>query len=195
MENQIVARKTNRREMLKLSSMGVLGGLAANALTSGKAQAAEGTVNVSYASWIHGHSMQVEYPDRLARHERLGWGTVVEGNPGTSNWFHFAIPTPVVLNDVRLQADSIMVCFNVESVDAIIENVHVYDGPNRIATFENINLQPEEPFVRLTLPDTPTMGLALGLSLGVAFGVEPVNHTMMFSAIGCDFVFRPVSEE
>jgi hypothetical protein len=191
MKEPVVARKTNRREMLKLSGMGVLGGVAANALTSGKAQAAEGTVNTSYASWIHGHSMQVEYPDRIARHERIGWGTEIEGKPGTINWFHFAIPTPVIINDVRLQADSVMLCFRTGSIDAFVRDVHVYDGGNRIAVFDNLYLSQEQPITRLVLPGTPPMGFGLGISLGVGFGVEPMNHLMTFFAVGCDFVIRP----
>ena len=94
----------------------------------------------------------------------------------------------MVLNDVRLQADSIMLCFDIASIDAFVRDVHVYDGPDRIATFDNINLLPQQPITRLTLPGTPTMGLGLGISLGVGFGVEPMDHAMTFSAAGCDFV-------
>jgi hypothetical protein len=42
--------------------------------------------------------------------------------------------------------------------------------------------------VRLDIPDKPTMGFGLGISLGVAFGVEPMDHHMEFYAAGCDFV-------
>jgi hypothetical protein len=191
MKEQAVDKTTNRREMLKLSGMGVLGGVAANALTSGAAQAAEGPVNISYASWIHGHSMQVEYPDRIVRHERVGWGTDIEGMPGTINWFHFAIPTPVIINDVRLQADSIMLCFKTGSIDAVVRDVHVYDGGSVIAEFNNIYLSNDQPFMRLVLPGAPQMSQALGISLGVGFGVEPMDHLMTFFAVGCDFVIRP----
>jgi hypothetical protein len=191
MEEQAVTRSTNRREMLKLSGMGVLGGVAVSALTSGKAEAADGPVGISYASWIHGHSMQVEYPDRIARHERNGWGTDIEGKPGTGNWFHFAIPTPVVINDVRLQADSIMLCFKTGSLDAFVKDVHVYDGGTRIAEFNDIFLSKEQPFARLVLPGAPLMFQALGISLGVGFGVEMMDHLMSFFAVGCDFVIRP----
>jgi hypothetical protein len=193
MQEPVIIKKTNRREVLKLSSMGVLGGMAANALTSGKAQAAEGPVNLSYASWIHGHSMQVEYPERLALHEHNGWGTDIEGKPGTENWFHFAIPTPVIINDVRLQADSILLSFRTGSIDAFVRDVHVYNGDETITEFNNVNLSQEQTLVRLVLPGTPTMGLGLGISLGVGFGVEPMDHTMTFFSAGCDFVIRPTA--
>jgi hypothetical protein len=191
MKEPVVSKETNRREMLRLSGMGLLGGAAVSALASGKAQAAAEPVGISYASWIHGHSMQVEYPDRLARQEHNGWGTDIEGKPGTINWFHFAIPTPVIIDDVRLQADSIMLSFKTGSLDAFLRDVHVYDGGNTIAIFDNVYLSQEQPFVRLVLPDTPYMGQGLGISLGVGFGVEPMDHTMTFYAVGCDFVIRP----
>ena len=192
MKEQVRANQTNRREILKLSGMGVLGGVAANALTSGKAQAADVPINVSYASWIHGRTMQIEYPDRIAREDRIGWCAFVEGKPGTINWFHFAIPTPVIINDVRLQIDSVLLIFKTGSVDAVVRDVHVYDGPWRIAVFDLINLTGDQPLVRLVLPGTPAVGQGLGISVGVGFGVEMMDHTMEFYSAGCDFVTRPV---
>jgi hypothetical protein len=190
MKKQVITRETNRREMLKLSGMGVLGGVAVNALTPGKAQAVEGPVGISYASWIHGHSMQIEYPDRIAYQRRTGMSFDIEGKPGTDNWFHFAIPTPVIINDVRLQADSIMLRFRTASVDAFVRHVHVYDGEFRIAQHDDINLSGENLSLRLVVPDRPEMLWGLGISLGVGFGVEMMDHRMEFIAAGCDFVIR-----
>jgi hypothetical protein len=188
MEQQIPMRETSRREMLRLSGMGALAGVAVGALGSGRAQAQEGPPAVSYASWIHGNGMQVEYPDRVVRLEHDGWGTVVEGKPGTANWFHFVIPTPVIVNDVRLRAHSILLSFSTGSADAFVRDVHVWDGSRRIAALDDVNLQPGEPSERLLIPDTPAMGFGLGISLGVGFGVEPMDHSITFYAAGCDFV-------
>jgi len=192
MKEQVRANQTSRREILRLSGMGVLGGVAANALTPGKAQAEDQPINVSYASWIHGHSMQIEYPDRIAGQDRIGWCAWVEGKPGTNNWFHFAVPTPVIINDRRMQVDSVMLIFKTGSVDAFIRDVHVYDGPWRIAVFDLINLSGDQPLVRLVLPGAPPIGQGLGISVGVGFGVEAMDHTMEFYSAGCDFVNRPV---
>lgn len=188
MKEQVHTNETSRREILKLSGMGVLGGVAVGALAPGKAQAADSPVNVSYASWIHGHSMQIEYPDRIASQWRPGFGVFVEGKPGTENWFHFAIPTPVIIDDVRLRADSVMLRFSTASADAFVRDVHVYDGEIRIATHNNLNLSGANPFVRLAVPGRPHMALGLGISLGVGFGVEAMDHHMQFIAAGCDFV-------
>ena len=69
MNEQGPESQSNRREMLKLSATGVLGAVAAGAMMPQTAQAAAtGTLSdVSYASWIHGNSMQVELPDRLVQ--------------------------------------------------------------------------------------------------------------------------------
>ncbi len=192
MQEQVPGSQTNRRDILKLSGMGVLGGVTAGVLAPSKVQAADPPIAVSYASWIHGRTLQIEYPDRIAAESRIGWGAWVEGKPGTINWFHFAIPTPVIINDVRLQIDSVLLVFKTGSIDAIVRDVHVYDGPWRIAVFDQVNLTGNQPLVRLTLPGTPAVGQGLGISLGVGFGVEAMDHTMEFYSAGCDFVNRPV---
>jgi hypothetical protein len=185
-----LASQTNRREMLRLSGMGLLGGAVIAAVTPGKARAAAEPA-ISYSSWVQGYIMQVENPDGLDRDLRLGWCAFVIGKPGTQNWFHFAIPTPVIVEDVRLRADSVMLRFATGSADAWVRDVHVYDGWTRIATFSDVNLSGEQDFVRLTVPDTPQMSFGLGISVGVSFGVEALDHGMQFFGVGCDFVTRP----
>ena len=191
MKEQVPANQTSRRDILRLSGMGVLGGVTAGALAPSKVQAADPPINISYASWIHGRTLQIEYPDRIAAEDRVGWGALVEGKPGTINWFHFAIPTPVIINDVRLQIDSVLLVFKTGSIDAIVRDVHIYDGPWRIAVFDQVNLTGNQPLVRLTLPGTPYVGQGLGISVGVGFGVEAMDHTMEFYSAGCDCVIRP----
>lgn len=189
MNAQTVTRETNRREMLKLSGMGLLGGAAISAVAPSTAQAADPTI--SYASWIHGHSMQIEYPDRIASQRRAGFSINVEGKAGTGNWFHFAIPTPVIIDDIRLRADCVMLRFTTGSVDAFVQHVHVYDGEKKIAEHNDIYLSKENGFVRLAVPDRPQILWGLGISIGVGFGVESMDHHMDFIAAGCDFTLQP----
>ncbi len=193
MNEKALARETNRREMLRLSGMGVLGAAAVNALAPGKAHAAA-EAKIVYASWIHGHSMQIEYPDRIASQRRAGFSYDVEGKPGTSNWFHFAVPTPVIINDVRLRIDAVMLRFTTASVDAFVRDVHVYDGEKRIAIHDGINLSGENGFVKLLVPDRPEVRWGLGISIGVGFGVEMMDHHMQFISAGCDFTLREPEE-
>jgi len=188
MEKPVTNKKTNRRDILKLSGMGVLGGVVANSLTSEKAQAIDMSANIPYASWIHGHSMQIEYPDRISYVRRIGWGINLVGWPGTSNWFHFAIPTPVIIDDVRLRIDSVILNFRTGSTDAWVRHVHIYDGGGKIVEHNDIYLSEQNTFLRLTVPDRPYMFWGIGISIGVEFGLELMDHSMDFYAAGCDFV-------
>ena len=128
MAEQPIKPSTNRRDLLKLSGAGLLGGLVLNGAAPQKALAQAGEFIIPYASWTHGHSMEIEYPDRMASAIRRGYAYQVEGKPGTTNWFHFAIPTPVIINDVRLQVASIMLRMTTGSIDSFVRDVHIYDG-------------------------------------------------------------------
>jgi hypothetical protein len=46
----------------------------------------------------------------------------------------------VIINDVRMQVDSVMLAFKTGSADAFVRDVHVYDGRWRIAEFNLIFL-------------------------------------------------------
>jgi hypothetical protein len=191
MADERIERPANRRDLLRLAGAGTLGGLALNGLSPQNAAAQPPDFNISYASWIHGHSMEIEYPDRMAAAIRRGYAYQVEGMPGTNNWFHFAIPTPVIINDVRLQVDSIMLRMTTGSVDAFVRDVHIYDGERRIAVHNEIYLAEELLFVRLPVPELPYLRWGLAISLGVGFGVEMMSHTMDFISVGADLVIRP----
>jgi len=191
----VTTHQSNRREMLKLSGMGVLGGAAAGSLITTKVQAAGAAIKIPFASWIHGHSMHVEYPDRVASERRTGFSINIEGKPGSTNWFHFAIPTPVLINDVRLRADSVMLCFKTHSVDAWVRDVHVYDGYTLIAVHDKVNMSKDHLFERFIVPDRPEVWLGIGISIGVSCGVESMDHHMEFFAAGCDFATEQAKME
>lgn len=191
MNEQHLSPQTNRRDVLRLSGMGVLGGVAGAALVANHVQAADveaSAVAITYASWIHGHSMQIESPERIASQWRAGFGFTVEGKPGTTNWFHFAIPTPVIINDVRLRPSSVILWFTTGSVDAFVTNVHIYDANTKIAEYNGLALSLVNFLTRFAVPTKPLMGYGLGISIGVGFGVENMDHHMEFISVGCDFV-------
>lgn len=191
MNEQHLSKQTNRRDVLRLSGMGVLGSVAGVALAANPVSAADvgvAGVAITYASWIHGHSMDIESPDRIASQWCAGFGFTVEGKPGTTNWFHFAIPTPVIINNVRLRPSSVMLRFTTGSLDAFVTNVHIYDGENKIAEYNNLTLSLSNPLARFVVPTQPLMGYGLGISVGVGFGVEAMDHHIDFIAAGCDFV-------
>lgn len=143
---------------------------------------------LALASLIHGHSMHIEYPDRLASMSRKGMHIEVVGKPGTSNWFHFAIPTPVILNDRRLKGGSAMLSFRTLSTEATVTSVHIFGGENRIAQHSNLNMTGDHLFERFDIPGDPDLSYAVGVSIGVSFGSGSMNHGMQFIWAGCDFL-------
>ncbi|MDR4484418.1 MAG: DUF6623 family protein [Nitrospirales bacterium] len=155
---------------------------AANSISSTLAQ----------AMWSHGHSMQIEYPDRIQAVWRTGFYIRVEGNSNTSNWFHFAIPTPVIVNDNRLSLGSVMIRFRSASDKAFVHAVHIYDGETKVAFHDGLRLAPQGGFdwPRFDVPTHPKVKWGLGISLGVTFeGTNETENRMEFSSAGCDFQF------
>ena len=142
---------------------------------------------VNYAMWTHGHSMQIEYPERVLHVARFGSHISVEGKPGTDNWFHFAIPTPVIAHGARTFISSVLIEFATRSTDAIVRHVHVYDGRTKIAEHNDINLSGNIGLKRFDVAAYPAAQLGVGISVGVEFGVDPKSHIMDFFAAGCDF--------
>lgn len=142
---------------------------------------------LAQAMWIHGTSLQVEVNDHIARTSRAGFYTEIEGKPNTENWFHFAIPSKVIVNDQRLRIGSVMLLCETLSTDAVIRDVHIYDGPDKIAEHNGVNLNGNIGFHRFDAPTAPFVKWGVGISIGVRFG-STGSRVMRFKSAGCDFV-------
>ena len=142
------------------------------------------------AMWAHGHGMAVEVPGNLKSEWRAGFFIRVVGKPNTTNWFHFAIPTAVIVNDNRLRIDSALLRYRCGSALADITNLHVFDGENRVFAADNLNLSPTALTVtRWTLPNKPDVFWGVGVTVGVRFGgANDAQNTMEFAAAGVDFL-------
>ena len=103
------------------------------------------------AMWVPGYVAQAEFPGntrlRLVNGVpwtdvtglRVGSGAFFRGAANQFNWFHFAIPTPVITDDRRVTLDRVFVLYNA-TPGSRIEAVHVWDGPNRIRNYDGLNL-------------------------------------------------------
>jgi hypothetical protein len=154
--------------------------------------------------WVHGNIVQAEFPELLGRRpttqpfgDRAGFGaffrplTAAAGN----NWFHFPMPTPVIINDVRPGLSRVFVFYN--ATRASIVNLHIFDGKNRIKAFDDLqgfvgdhssSIDDKNTF----LVDPPlTVFFGLGLSVQVHFfGVDPdspIFPQIQFVTSGADF--------
>ena len=142
-----------------------------------------------HAAWLHGHALEVEFPDRLTRQWRAGFYQRLEGAAGSENWCHLAIPTPVVVFDRRLKVDSVMRYR--AAGGALVHAVHVFDGETRIADHSGLSNHPEDwAFERHPVAGAPDVRWGLGISVGVRF--PRPGGRLEFAAAGCDFVGTPV---
>jgi Family of unknown function (DUF6623) len=168
------------------------------------------------AVWIHGTSVQAEYP--VPSIARKGWGTQVIGNPSifvsqpaigdfwsgpasVRNWFHFALTTPVILDDVRPRLARCFVLFFAQQ--AWVRAVHLWDANQKVAEFDTsgfnftgdwMQIAPENTF---SPPQPLTIAFGLGISVGVDFerGQIPIEGgrvrmaggEILFTTVGADF--------
>lgn len=147
-----------------------------------------GGYSIDHAMWTHGTSMEVEFPDRLESQRRLGFFMRVVGEANSENWFHFAVPTPVIVSNDRKTIGPVILRFVTGGTSAVVRDVHVYDGEVRVATHNGINLSGSQPFARYGVPHCPPVLWGLGISVGVRFGTGTATQRRMdFISAGCDF--------
>lgn len=135
-----------------------------------------------YASWTHGNALTVESPENLNRVGHSGWGADMSVKPGKSSWFHIALPTPVIVGDIRSQFQKFFLMFDGQG--GRIQEVHVYDGSFKIQEFKGLQLNGEH---RLSLEGANTFNLTAPHSVALGIGI-----TFLFTAdIGFDSPIPP----
>jgi subtilisin family serine protease len=145
------------------------------------------SVLLAHAMWTHGTSVHEEFPDRFKLTRRMGPYAVFEGKPGTSNWFHFAIPTPVIVNGKRLRLDSILLTFSAYP-DVWVTNIHIYDGNGMIEYYNNLAMTGTHWMERFDVLNK-YVRRGVGVSIGVRFGSdESKRHYILFISAGGDFI-------
>jgi subtilisin family serine protease len=144
------------------------------------------TDTLIHASWIHGCAVDVEFPERLASMRRMGFYSLCDGQPNSFNWFHFAIPTPVIVDARRLRLDSVMLFFYTDA-DVAVTNVHVWDGDVRLQAYDGLSLSGAHPFERFDVLDRPVRW-GICVSVGVRFGGAAQPHRIAFVSAGGDFI-------
>lgn len=142
------------------------------------------------AMWTHGHNLNVEFPDRIQSEWRAGFYIRLIGRPGTTNWLHFGVPTPVIVDDNRLNIDSALIRLKCAGSHAAVTNVHVFDGETKIASHDGLSLAPTSfSMHRFNVPGKPDVRWGIGVTLGVRFtGTTNAQNTMEISSAGCDFI-------
>lgn len=130
---------------------------------------------------------------------RRGWGIFFLGQPGTANWFHVSIPTPTIIEGARVRLQRVFVLFSAGISTATsagqsganITDIHVWDGPNRIATFGTFNLFGQhrtrvEGGNTFNVNARPEIFLGVGISVRATFS-NVGEQLIGFSGAGADF--------
>ncbi|MBL8155297.1 MAG: hypothetical protein JNM70_14030 [Anaerolineae bacterium] len=151
-------------------------------------------LRLAHAMWTHGNSVNVEFPDRMQSVQPVGYSVRLKGKPFTNNWFHFAIPTPVIVDTQRLVVGSVLLRLRV-GPGAFVSAVHIYDGEQRIAVHNNLKLAPAGQFamLRFDAPLHPAVKWGLGISVCVQFvddaNLPPDTRLLVeICSAGCDFM-------
>jgi uncharacterized protein DUF6623 len=135
-----------------------------------------------HASWVHGNALTVENSENLNRVGHFGWGADMAVKPGKGSWFHIALPTPVILSNVRSSLIRVFLMF--ESEQGSIRNVHVYDGSFKVHEFNDLLIEGEH---RLALDGMNTFNLANPHSVAFGIGVS----FFFIASIGFDSAIPP----
>jgi peptidoglycan hydrolase-like protein with peptidoglycan-binding domain len=147
-----------------------------------------GGYTIAEASWVHGTAVTVELPDNIESMRRFGFFTRLVGKPNTQNCFHFAIPTPVIVSNDRKVVGPCMLRFQTGGTNAVVRDVHIYDGEVRLVAHEGVNLSGTQPFTRFGVAQAPEVLWGVGISIGVTYGGgTAAQRTIDLISAGCDF--------
>jgi hypothetical protein len=125
----------------------------------------------------HGNAGNIEYIDRVETLDRvhIGWGLDFLQKPGLINWVHFAVPTIHGLTSRYIALE-----FYTGSVDAIVEQVDVYNLSTKVKSFNDLDLA-DGWFLEVLDMGSDIPFSAVGISVKVGAGVEMMSHRFLFT--------------
>lgn len=143
------------------------------------------------AFWVHGTAIQMEREGYSISKQRAGYGAIFKTHG--KEWFHFAIPTSVILDSINTELKKVFVLYKTTGT-AKITNVHIYDGPKKIKSFDKIALSGD---YSKKLDKNNTWGINLvhikfGLGISVCVDFGPPSKigvpAIRFTSAGADFI-------
>ena len=142
-----------------------------------------------FVSWVHGSSMQIEYPNRITSVRHTGPFVRIEGAAGQNTWVHLPVPTPTVVDGNNMRVGTALVSFRAQA-NAKVNEVIVYDGERRIAEHMDLDLRDDNLDARFEVPGNPEAGQGINITLGVSFADSaPDVRSMQIEIIGAGIEF------
>ena len=148
-----------------------------------------------YEFWTHGVNVQIEYPDNIvgitgderAEPRRSGWGTLVHQKENTTNWFHFSIPTPALINNKEATLRFIRLRAEINET-ARIDTIH-FRHDNRVIFTKEVNIT--NCSVDETFQSSGTViRRGLALCVHVSFLPGDTRGMVIFKGAGGGFVLN-----
>lgn len=146
-----------------------------------------------HASWVHGNAVTVENPENLTRVGHFGWGGELHFKPGKASWLHVALPTPVIVGDVRTKVQKLFLMFKTDACE--IRNVHIWDGPVKVQDFNGLHhdgehwngLDARNTF-NLSSPHTVVWGMGISFFAQASIGFDTViDPKLIVASAGGDY--------
>lgn len=142
-----------------------------------------------FASWAQGFSAANENPRTRAFRQAFGVTFTLAAN--TDDFFHLALPTPVLVENVRATLDKVMILFNAQNTSFLFE-VLVFDGPRNILTVREFQTRGDHAggidnknSFSLVRP-YPSISFGVGITLHVSSGAS--ESKFFISSYGGDFL-------
>ena len=144
--------------------------------------------------WTHGVSVIPEYTKEYTGHDnglyirRAGWGAQIRQNVGTSNWFHFAIPSASRLDDDNVSHYHAWLRFKINT-GAVIRAIHVrHNNSNSSSPViwhnNNLSITGQDTEFDMNLPDNQCYG-PIVICVRVEFEAE--GGEIIFAGAGVRF--------
>ncbi|KAF9346345.1 hypothetical protein BGX34_004024 [Mortierella sp. NVP85] len=142
-------------------------------------------VVIKHAAWMHGLGLELESPSWKAVRQGY-YTTVTPSHESQSGWVHFVIPTPVIVDGVRLKTDSARVRFSTGAA-ARITNFHVFDGETKIRDNNSLSMTGKMQYLIEPLPKDHEVLWGTAICVGVKFDGTGPEAYVQFIAAGIDF--------
>ncbi len=142
------------------------------------------------AFWVHGTSVQMEREGYFISKQRAGYAAMFKTHG--KEWFHFAIPTPVIVNDKRTKLKRIFVLYETKGT-AKITNIHIHDGVKTVKAFKKISFSGDhsKKIDKYNVWEIKPVQVKFGLGISVHVDFGPPTKLgvpeIRFTSAGADY--------